>query len=205
MKTCAMCQEVKSFTSFSKDSKRKDKLNPYCKMCVKERYEKNKVEILTKKRLYYSSNKENLLKKFKAYYADNRSEMLTQKAEYYLANKERMQRYNAVYRKLRRSYDVNFKLQCNLRSRLNAALKKNFKAGSSVTDLGCSIEELKVYLESKFQPGMSWENHGKWHLDHIKPLSSFDLTDEEQLKSAVHFSNLQPLWAKDNLKKYVKY
>jgi hypothetical protein len=72
--------------------------------------------------------------------------------------------------------------------------------------LGCSIPELKQYLESKFQPGMSWENHGKeWHIDHIRSLVNFDLTNKKQLLEACHWTNLQPLWWIDNLKKGSKY
>ena len=83
------------------------------------------------------------------------------------------------------------------------ALKGNYKNGSAVKDLGCSIDELKTYLESKFQLGMTWDNWSKdgWHIDHIKPLSSFDLTDKKQLLEACHYTNLQPLWATDNLSK----
>jgi hypothetical protein len=69
------------------------------------------------------------------------------------------------------------------------------KAGSAVRDLGCTIPELMVYLEARFQEGMSWENYGAWHLDHIKPLVLFDLTDREQFLQAAHYTNLQPLWA----------
>ena len=80
-------------------------------------------------------------------------------------------------------------------------------AGSAVRDLGCTIEELKLYLAAKFQPGMSWENwsFAGWHIDHIRPLASFDLTDSAQFKLAVHYTNLQPLWAKDNFSKGDSY
>lgn len=95
------------------------------------------------------------------------------------------------------------KLRNNLRSRLNKALKGGYKIGSAIGDLGCTIEELKAHLESQFQEGMTWDNWSKdgWHIDHIKPLASFDLADEEDLKKACHYTNLQPLWAKDNLSK----
>jgi len=82
-------------------------------------------------------------------------------------------------------------------------VNKGIKAGSAVKDLGCTIPELIKYLESKFQLGMTWENHSStgWHIDHIIPLCEFDLTDREQFLKAAHYTNLQPLWAEDNLKK----
>ncbi len=110
---------------------------------------------------------------------------------------------NPNYRKHRYSTDPHYKLRQNLRNRLNSAIKDNLKTGSAVRDLGCSISELKAHLESKWQPGMSWENHGQygWHIDHVVPLASFNLTDREQFLKACHFTNLQPLWAEDNLTK----
>jgi hypothetical protein len=72
-----------------------------------------------------------------------------------------------------------------------------------VTDLGCSIDELKTYLESKFELDMSWDNYGRkgWHIDHIVPLCKFDLSNKVELERACHYTNLQPLWANDNLAK----
>ena len=109
----------------------------------------------------------------------------------------------SIQQKERLSSDINYLLKCKLRTRLNSAIKGNYKSGSAVSDLGCSIEDFKKYLESKFQDDMSWDNYNKhgWHIDHIIPLSSFDLTDREQLLKACHYTNLQPLWAKDNLSK----
>lgn len=66
---------------------------------------------------------------------------------------------------------------------------------------GCELNVLKEFLESKFKQGMSWENHGEWHIDHIKPCCKFDLEDEEEQKKCFHYTNLQPLWAKENLSK----
>jgi hypothetical protein len=94
--------------------------------------------------------------------------------------------------------NINYKLKQNLRGRLWAALKGRQKMGSAVIDLGCSIEELKIYLESQFKEGMTWENYGKWHVDHIYPLSKVDLTDREQFLKVCHFTNLQPLWSVEN-------
>jgi hypothetical protein len=97
-----------------------------------------------------------------------------------------------------------------LRTRLYTALKKQSKRGSAVRDLGCTIADFVKYIERQFQPGMFWENHGApkeeggWHLDHIKPLASFDLTDRKQLLEAVYFTNLQPLWQRENLRKHAR-
>lgn len=95
------------------------------------------------------------------------------------------------------------RIAAGLRNRLALALHRESKAGSAVGDLGCTVAEFKTYLESKFQLGMTWKNwsRGGWHLDHIKPLSQFDLTDRQQFLQACHYSNLQPLWAVENLRK----
>ena len=99
--------------------------------------------------------------------------------------------------------DIQYKLRVLLRSRIHSAVDGSFKSGSAVHDLGCSIFELKKHLESLFLPGMTWSNWSfdGWHIDHIKPLSSFDLTSRNQLLEACNYTNLQPLWCKDNLAK----
>ena len=95
------------------------------------------------------------------------------------------------------------KLKASLRSRLYNFVKgKNKK--SSFEYVGCSIDKLKKHLSSQFTEGMSWENYGEWHIDHIRPCASFDLTKEEEKYKCFNYSNLQPLWAKDNLKKGAK-
>jgi len=123
--------------------------------------------------------------------------------KYYQENKIKI--HNRRKNRLKNS--INLKLACNLRSRLYLALKNNYKTGSAIRDLGCSIEGLKRHLESQFTEGMSWDNYGRkgWHIDHIKPLSIFNLEDCGEFKKACHYTNLQPLWAKDNLKKGSKF
>ena len=115
--------------------------------------------------------------------------------------REKARSYYPKYSKNRKLNDINYKISGYLRSRLLASLKKQNKTGSAVRDLGCSIEFLKQYLESKFKPGMTWSNHGKWHIDHIIPLSAFDLTIRKELLKACHYTNLQPLWAYENILK----
>jgi hypothetical protein len=119
----------------------------------------------------------------------------------YIKNKKIVIERTRLYQNKRSKEDIGFRLAKILRSRLATALRKNIKNGSAVRDLGCSLLELKHHLESKFVCGMSWENYGKWHIDHIKPLSKFNLEDRNQLLEACNYKNLQPLWALDNLKK----
>ena len=88
-----------------------------------------------------------------------------------------------------------------LRNRIRNALKGGAKSAHTVELLGNTIEGAKAHLESHFQPGMTWDNYGAWHVDHIKPCAAFDLTDPAQQRACFHFTNLQPLWAVDNLKK----
>jgi hypothetical protein len=95
--------------------------------------------------------------------------------------------------------NIKYRLARLLRKRLWRAMQGKYKTGSAVRDLGCSLEELKIFLEKKFKPGMTWSNYGTWHIDHIIPLATFDLKNKQQLLVALNFSNLQPLWATENL------
>mgnify|MGYP002032530180 CR=1 FL=1 len=138
--------------------------------------------------------------------------VLKQRQEYYQKNKDkirdRLKQYRQEHKQERNEYvknkyktDINYKLSELLRNRVRKAIKSYKRPGSAVKDLGCTVQELKDHLELQFKPGMTWDNHGQWHIDHIKPLSIFDLSDPEQFMEACHYSNLQPLWAKDNLSK----
>ena len=83
------------------------------------------------------------------------------------------------------------------------AIKNNVKGGSVINDLGCSIPDFRLYIEAQFSPGMTWDNwtYLGWHLDHKIPLAKFDLSNPAQFARAVHFSNYQPLWAEQNMRK----
>jgi hypothetical protein len=113
--------------------------------------------------------------------------------------------YQFNYQKLRRETDIQYRLRHYLGARLRRAIVREQKGGSAILELGCDLDHLVKHLERQFKPGMTWNNYGKkWHIDHIRPLSSFDLTDREQLLEACNYKNLQPLWAKDNLVKQDK-
>jgi hypothetical protein len=152
---------------------------------------------------HYEANKEKIQAAHGDYNKLNKDKIKKQRQEYYQKNKRKILDYNESYHQNKLKSNTQYRLAYILRCRLRTALNKKYKAGHAVKDLGCSITELKIYLESKFQAGMSWENHSQtgWHIDHIKPLSRFDLSDREQFLEACHYSNLQPLWAEDNLSK----
>jgi len=151
-----------------------------------------------RQRDHYKVNKD----KKKLYYEINKDKRKSQMKAYREANKERLYKQTLEW-KMKNKNNIQYKLSCRLRQRLRDALNVKHKVGSSVRDLGCTVTEFKSYLESKFQTGMTWDNYGLygWHIDHIKPLASFDLTDRKQMLEACHYTNLQPLWAKDNLSK----
>ena len=127
--------------------------------------------------------------------------------KYYALNKEKIIRQNSDYVLKKREQNPLFRLESNLRRRLSFAKAACGKSKSHGTKklLGCSWQDLKIYLESKFQRGMTWDNYGEWHIDHIRPCASFDLTNPEEQSKCFHYTNLQPLWAKDNLSKGKKY
>lgn len=145
----------------------------------------------------WTSRKEEMTQANKDYYVNNTKKINDQKKEYNQRVKEKTNaRFNFRYK-----HDIHFRIRHILRSTLKRAIKKGYVRGMAINLLGCSIDDFKIYIASLFAEGMSWDNHGAWHLDHKKPLSSFDLTNLEQLAEASHYSNLQPLWAVDNLKK----
>lgn len=114
-------------------------------------------------------------------------------------------------RQSRRKTDVSFRILENTRAYLYQLLKKAYKGckrnkkEATLSLIGCSKEYLLQYLKSKYQPGMTDENYGEWHVDHIKPCSLFDLTKQEERNQCFHYTNLQPLWAADNLLKSNHY
>jgi hypothetical protein len=101
----------------------------------------------------------------------------------------------------RRKKDPVFKLLTTLRCRINDVLRGHSKSDSTINMLGCTINELWIHLEKSFKPGMTRKNHGKWHIDHIIPCASFDLTKAKQQRKCFHYTNLQALWAHENLSK----
>ena len=196
LKICANCKEEKERICFTTCKSNKDGLQSWCKDCRKE-YQKNPeyIENLTQykrevRASWTEEQWEENRRKDREHYAEHREEIVSRKSH---QNSER------------RKTDPSFKIRALLRERLRGALKRwNIeRTCSAIDDLGCSVEELSIYLEEKFLPRMTWENwgrgEGKWNIDHIKPLASFDLSKREQQLEACRYTNLQPLWWRDNL------
>jgi hypothetical protein len=177
----------------------------FCKECRKVWKLNNKDLIRDKQKEWNLENKEVRLLKKKQYLLKNRETILIKKRKHYQENKEKIKLYGKNYQKQKRKSCIFFKLKRNLRNRLWSVLRNGVKKGSAVRDLGCTPEELKLHLESLFEPGMSWDNYGnkegQWSIDHIIPLSNVDLADRDQFLKVNHYTNLQPLWHIDNLRK----
>jgi hypothetical protein len=135
----------------------------------------------------------------KKYEENNRGKRVEYLKNYRIQNRTKINAYKVK----RRQESIEYKISCYLRTRVYQALQRKKSSGSAIKDLGCSLEQLKQYLESNFHPGMTWENHKPdgWHIDHITPLASFDLTNREEFVKACHYTNLQPLWWNENLSK----
>lgn len=176
----------------------------------------NKDIIKIKRREKYLINKEKISDKCKEYRLKNSDKIKLAKNKYYLENKEAISIKGKQYKltnkdnrnkreRERRETDSLHKLKCNIRGLIGGSIRKQGYSKDSRTCeiLGCSFEEFKIHLENKFTEGMNWDNAGKWHLDHIIPISS--AKNEEDIIKLNHYTNFQPLWAIDNLTKGNRY
>jgi hypothetical protein len=180
---CSRCDQDKHFEEFHVNNATKRGRLARCKKCVsetcKERYSKDK----TYHQEYYKKNKEKIIPKVKEYLKRG---------------------YRKEYRKRTHVKIARYQRK-RIRELLNQAGTR--KSHRTLKYIGCTTKELMSYLENKFQEGMTWENYGfkGWHIDHIRPCASFDLSDPEQQKQCFHHTNLQPLWAEDNMRKSAKW
>ena len=181
-KICSKCGDDKLICEFSYSSRNKNGLRGECKECQKK---------------YYLINSEKLKKRrVDRYREDTKKEQIRIK-QYYRKNKENI--INKL--KVKKRESVTLRMISNLRSRIVQFMKskKIHKDNKTLDLVGCSTEFLREYLERQFKDGMSWENYGSWHIDHIIPLSSAN--NSEEINKLCHYSNLQPLWAHENLSK----
>lgn len=200
-------KDPKKGKEYKKEYRIKNK--EYFKIHSREYNIKNREEISSQKKEYYINNKKKILENRSIYYRGNVGKIKEKDKKYRIENKEKIRMKGRMYEKNKREQDIQFRIKTVLRHRLNMALQGDQKIGSAVQDLGCTIPELKIYLEKKFQYGMTWGNYGSyriknpkvWNIDHSKALANFDLTDRSQFLEACHYTNLQPMWGVENIKK----
>ena len=204
-KCTAFCKKTKPITDFAKCSTKKNGYRLHCKVCIAKKariWRKNNPEKSKKhSRDNYERNYDKVRAQRKIYYDENRDELNAINRQYYKDNKQSILLQKQDYTKRKKEEDPNFRIATNIRSRMGSAIRGNYKAGSAVRDLGCSIDDLRKHLEAQFQEGMTWENYGihGWHIDHIRPLKSFNLENRKEFLQACHYKNLQPLWWLDNI------
>lgn len=206
MKECERCARILDLACFCKNARKKDGLNTWCRECTSEYKRKYRAENSEKlsavARDYYEKNADQIKTRVAAARAQDPSLYNKRSLEYQKKNRDAVYARQRAWSKAKRETDIQYRIRNNLRRRLRRALKGQVKPVSAVRELGCSVAYLLHHLESKFHAGMTWENYGShWHIDHIKPLTAFDLTVAEQAKKACHFTNLQPLIAAENIRK----
>ena len=146
-------------------------------------------------------------KKEKEYSEKNKERIFKQIKKWKKENRDKINKAANVRAKVRRKTDEAFKLRSNLSRRINHALNNHFKdkkikkSSPTISLLGCTIKKLIEHLEKQFQKGMNWKNYGKWEIDHIIPCAKFNLENENDQKICFNYTNLQPLWKLENIKK----
>lgn len=180
-------------------------------LAVSEWKLKNKDKVARNSKKYAEKNRERILKYQRIWRAKNpeKSKERYQKHKergrlYREKNKEKIRERSRKYVIKKYRENTDYKITSNLRRRLHSALKGRNKSKRTLAYLGCSLEEWRNHLQSKFRDGMTWENYGKWHVDHIKPVSSFNLQDEAEVEKCFNYKNTQPLWELENLIKHNK-
>lgn len=206
-KKCCSCEEIKDTNEFHKDKSKKLGYCSKCKVCAytynKTYYTKNLDKRQAWNKKYKDANSERIKARNTQYYRDNWDK---QKA-YRVANAARIKANNEAYKQRkndwvsqRRQNDINFKISYNLRTRFHSFISTKGKKTFGI--LGMPCETFLSWIEFQFEEGMSWDNYGvDWHLDHILPVSKFNLENETDQKVCFNWANFQPLYSQDNLSK----
>lgn len=206
-KQCKKCELTFLLAFFPRNKDGYDLLCKTCRNEINRGYRLNN-EVLLKeaRKKYYQANLEKMRLEKRDYYANNTLSKKQYDIHYRIVNKKRIQEYKRSWEEKHRQ-KIEIRIKQNLRRRIIHVLKGESKSDSSMNLLGCTIDFFMTYLESMFDTRMNWDNYGQfgWHVDHIKPCCAFDLRIEEQQKLCFHYTNLRPLWWKDNLSKSKKY
>ena len=211
-KICNKCKVEKPYDNFHLHKSRKDGRQENCKECIKNYCRDNSERLRAKSIKWYKENLNKAKEKNKKWRQDNTEKKAEYGKKWRQDNAEKIKKwrqdnaeYMREYQKNRRKSDPIYKMIVNLRGRISFYCKviKLKKTTRTKEMLGLNLADFKSYMESKFREGMTWENYGQWHVDHIKPLSL--ATTEQEIIELNHYTNLQPLWAVENLKKSNKY
>ena len=198
---CKECFYTQYHKTSVESSRKYRENNPEkCKETKSKYLEKNKEVIKLKLKDYYEKNKDFLLAKNKEYCKNNRESRNENARKNYHINNQKEKKKEYVNEKL--NTDPFFKMKFNIRSLIRNSVKRCFteKSKKTIEILGCAFDEFKLHLESQFDENMCWENHGTyWHMDHIIPISSAQ--NEEEVYKLNHYTNFQPLYWEDNLRK----
>jgi hypothetical protein len=195
-KICSKCQEEKEVCEFYKHSKNPNIYRGQCKICMN----KNSLD-------YHIKNSKIISEKNKQFRIEH-PEINKEKCQIYKKNNpDYFKKWLEKNKEHRKNYINNYnsnpkvRIKNSLRSRVNELINKKYNNPKTLDLVGCDYEFLMIYIENKFIEGMSWGNYGYygWHLDHIIPLSS--AKTKKEIYKLYHYTNLQPLWAEDNLKK----
>jgi len=190
MKKCKRCEEEKPLTEFYNKKDTKDGLHRYCATCMK----------IEKKNYYHTTGKNTRKDYYDQYRKENKEYFNTYSNQHYHENKE-------IYREWNRNKsatDPVFRLKHAINSSINGNLQKylQIKQDRSMSYLGTTMEQYCQYLEQQFTPEMNWDNYGSyWEVDHILPIDSFDLTNEDQLYQCFNYTNTRPLHWLENRQK----
>ncbi len=212
---CYKCHTEKNLDSFYKNKTMPLGVSYDCKECRKKTnkrvYIGNKDRINEERRERYKNDdqyRKNRLDESNKWKESNLEKVKSIGKDYYKNNQDKLKERRNTYKSrrnklLRDRYknDLTYRVTCLLRHRLWETVTNNYKGSSVIDLLGCSLDYFIEYMSSLFSPGMSWDNHGDWHIDHILPCASFDLTKPEEQLKCFHYTNLQPLWREDNLSK----
>jgi len=204
-KICSKCKKEKIIMDFKPDPRLKSGFSSKCKDCFKEYlaeyYSNNKTKSHNTNQKNYYANRDAYLEVKRRYRRNNKEYLREKDAQYYLANKDLIIKRANQWNKKKLTESPQYRFKKNLRKRLWDAFQyQSLKKAKKTFDLvGCTYGELIDHIEKQFTYGMTWKNYGKWHLDHIQPCISFDLTNPQEQQKCFHYSNLQPLWARDNL------
>ena len=214
-KKCRVCGEMKEVVEFHKKKGAPDGVRNECKECVKyiQKKYKEAPNFKEKRKEYdenrYAEKKEEILEHKKEYHIKNRDKILSYKKEYRRENKQQIKEWRDNNKDKNSNgqsrYREKYPHIIAWRSLLHSTLKRlgTPKQNHTISMLGYSASELKSHIEKQFLEGMTWENHGEWHIDHIRAVTNF--SDTEDVRVVCALENLQPLWAFDNLTKSNKF